>query len=152
MKPTMIHRKAGRFEGVLQLRNPTTKLVDWVYDLVEKEKKADITYTHPLPGGVDMYFSSQRYLRAVGKKLQQRFPGELKSTRKLFTLNIRTGKRVYRVTVLFRLSKLKKGQVLLVDEDKYKILNVGKTIQVQEVNSGKKERWKIAKVMKYLDS
>jgi len=152
VKPTQIHSKAGRYQGILQLRNPTTELIRWVYDQVEKDKKAEITYIHPVHGGVDMYFSSQRYLRAIGKRLQQIYSGELKSTRKLFTLNVTSGKLVYRVTVLFRLSKLKKGQEFTADGDKYKILTVGKTIHVQEFKSGKKERWKIDKVMKYIKS
>ena len=55
--------------------------------------------------GVDLYVTSQRFARALGKRLKKRFDGELVMSRQLFTRDFYTAKEVYRVTVLFRLKE-----------------------------------------------
>jgi len=143
------NRKAGNFQGILQLRNPTKELIEWVQKTVAKDNKAAITFTTPVTGGVDMYFSSQKYLRALGKRIAENFKGELKSSRKLWTLDRVTSKEVYRVYVMFKLPSFKRGLAFSADGEKYKIIRVGKVVQVQNLKSGEKEDWKSDRVKKY---
>ena len=58
---------AKYFEGILQIRNHTDELLEYIRKKVETDKKAIITKELKVMGGVDFYFSSQRYLRSLGK-------------------------------------------------------------------------------------
>ena len=92
------------FEGVLQLRNPTEEVMTMVKSQLRKEKKAWIAQEVTLKNGVDLYLSSNSFLRKLGKKLKKTFPkGELTLSRSIFTRNHQTSKEVYRGTVCFRL-------------------------------------------------
>ena len=126
---------ADYFEGILQLRNPA----EGVKAFVERHDE-DFSRVKKARNGVDYYFLSQRRLRALGTTLQKRFPGELKTSRKLHTRNRQTGKAVYRVTVLFRSYQIRKGQIVKVRGDELKILAYGKKVYVQDISTGKK-RW-----------
>jgi NMD protein affecting ribosome stability and mRNA decay len=125
---------ASYFEGILQLRNPTQavrKHVEQDPSLFNKVKKAR--------NGIDYFFLSQRKLRALGTTLQRRYPGEMKTSRKLHTRHRQTGKAVYRVTVLFRCYDIKKGDVIKVRGDELKVVTFGKKVYVQDVKTGTKK-------------
>lgn len=92
------------FEGILQLRNPNEEVLNFIRNQFKNNEKAWIAKTEGLKTGIDFYVSSNRFLLSLGKKLKKSFKGELKTSRKLHTQNRLTSKRVYRVTVLFRLS------------------------------------------------
>jgi len=126
------------FEGILQLRNHTEELINYVENKTKKDKKALITNRLKVKNGYDFYFTSQRYLRNLGDKIKNNFPGELKKSRKLFTRKRQTSKDVYRVNVLFRMSNLKKGQVIDYKGDSLRVMNLGKKILAKNVKTGKK--------------
>lgn len=144
------NHRAGYFQGILQLRNPTPELIGWVEHTVKKDNKASITFSTSVAGGVDMYFSSQTYLRAIGKKIAARFIGELKSSRKLWTLDKVTSKEIYRVYVMFKLPKFFRGSEFVAEGVRYKILQMAKYINVQNMATGKKENWDRETVDKYM--
>ncbi len=54
--------------------------------------------------GVDLYLSSWRFAISLSRMLKKSFDGKVKITRSLFSKSKETGKRIYRVTVLFRLN------------------------------------------------
>ena len=127
------------FEGILQLRNPTNELVDWVKQEIRKDAKAFVAKEERVKNGIDLYLSSQAYLRALGKKLSQRFQGILKTSRTLHTVSKATGRRLFRVTVLFRLAGLKRGDVVGVAGEKFEIVLLGQNkAQLRNVETGKK--------------
>ena len=96
------------FEGILQLRNCTNKLVDWVINKIKKDNKAKIAKVKKVKDRIDLYISDQHYLRNLGKKIKENFNGVLKVSRKLFTQERITSKLLYRVTVLFKQIQYKK--------------------------------------------
>lgn len=93
------------FEATLQLRPYNKEIDSWIEKQVNKREDVWIAKKVKVQGGIDIYLSSQRFTRALGNKLKRSFKGELKMSRKLFTQSRLTSKRVYRVTVLFRLKK-----------------------------------------------
>jgi NMD protein affecting ribosome stability and mRNA decay len=123
------------FEGILQLRNPTPELMDYVQRLPVSE----LSRTKMVENGFDCYFVSQRFLRSFGKELQKRFPGELRSTRRLHTRSRQTGKDVYRVTVLFRMYPVKKGDVVEIRGTQFLVLAVGKKLYLQNQKTREKQ-------------
>lgn len=126
---------ANYFEGTLQLRNPTKEVLTFV-----KKSKDQIVKEKKVRNGLDFDFKSQRYLRALGKKLQESFSGELKLSRKLFTRNRQSGKEVYRVTVLFRCYPFKKGDTITFNDEKFLLLSVTSKIYMQNTKT-KEKQW-----------
>ena len=98
-------RRAEYFEATIQLRPAKHRLVKYVLDEIGRSKDCTIAKIDEDKNGMDLQVSSQRFARALGKKLTRRFDGELKLSRKLFTRDMYTSKEVYRVTVLFRLKE-----------------------------------------------
>ena len=96
-------KHARYFEAIIQLRPAETSLVSYVYSLIEAKSDVSISKIEKLKTGIDIYLSSWRAAVAIGKKLKDRFSGELKLSRALHGINRQTSKEVYRVTVLFRL-------------------------------------------------
>ena len=126
------------FEGILQLRNVNNDVIDFVFDLVDKRENVSITKQTKVVNGYDIYLTSQKFLMRLGKKLKNTFYGEMKVSTKLFTRNRVTGKCVYRVNVLFRMFKYRKGDVVDYKGDKIMIIGMGKKILAKDLKTGKK--------------
>jgi len=126
------------YEGILQLRKPSKDVIEFVNELVEEREKVNIVKKEKVVNGIDLFFDNQRYMISIGKKLQSRFGGELKITRKLYTVNRLSGKRIYRVNVLFRLPGLKAGDIINFKGKEIKIKAVGKKIFGFDTKTGKK--------------
>lgn len=91
------------YEAILQLRPANKKLLDFVVKRIKERGNVSISKTVKLKTGVDLYLSSWRFAVSLSRMLKKSFGGTTKITRKLHTQSKKTGKRVYRVTVLFRL-------------------------------------------------
>ena len=126
------------FEGILQLRNTDKDVLDFVLNLVEKRDGVSVSKIEKVANGLDLYFTSQKFLQQVGKKLKGNFNGELKTSVKLFTRNRITGKEVYRVNVLFRQHNIKKGDIIPYKGEEVQIIGVGKKILAKNTKTGKK--------------
>ena len=127
------------FEGILQLRNPTDELIDWVKNQIATDGKAFISKEEQVQNGVDYYMSSQTYLRALGKKIIQKFQGVMKSSRSLHTVSRDTGRRLYRVNVLFKLTGLARGAIINFRGEKFEVMLLNKNqAQLKNMASGEK--------------
>jgi len=93
------------FEAIIQIRPKKKEVLDFVVEKIKERKNVFVSKTVELKTGIDFYVSDQRFARALSKQLKKRFNGEVKLTRKLHTVSKKNGKRLYRVTVLFRLKE-----------------------------------------------
>jgi NMD protein affecting ribosome stability and mRNA decay len=125
------------YQGILQLRDVDNEVVDFVRNQIDKRNDVLITKTVKAGNGIDMYITSQKFIRILGKKLKESFGGELKTSVKLHTKS-RTGKDLYRVNVLFRPVKHKRGDIIVVRGDEVKLLAVGRRIFARDMKTGKK--------------
>lgn len=91
------------YESILQLRPYDKKILNYVKKRVEKRKDVFISKEVKLKKGIDLYLTSNKFALILGKKLKKAFKGEVKISRKLFSRNKLTSKRLWRVTVCFRL-------------------------------------------------
>ena len=130
------------FQGILQLRNVNNDVLDFVRQQVNKRDDVAITKVVKQPNGYDYYITSQKYLQTIGKKLRESFGGFLKTSSRLHTRS-RTGKDLYRVNVLFKMSKYKVGSIVNVRGDDYKILRMGFRIFAKEVRTGRKKTLRV---------
>jgi NMD protein affecting ribosome stability and mRNA decay len=93
------------FEAKLQLRPADKKVESLVRKWINNRKDVSIAKVDKLREGVDIYLSSNRFAIVMGRRLKKNFKGDLKISRKLHTLDKLRSKRVYRVTVCFRLNE-----------------------------------------------
>lgn len=116
------------FEGILQLRDCSEEIINWVRNTVKKEERARISKDKKVRGGRDLYFTDQHYLQRIGKKLKETFPGIVKKSSKLFTVSRQTGKEVHRVNVLFRSLPVRVGQTFEYLNQRVKLVKVDKMV------------------------
>lgn len=126
------------YEGILQLRNYSREVLNFVKSAINKKDNVVISKEVKVKNGVDIYLSSQHFLQDLGKKLQKRFGGELKKSFKLYKVDRQTSKRVYRVNVLFRLPKFKPGDVITYKGEKIKVVSIKNKVFGKNVKTGEK--------------
>ncbi len=129
--------RADYYQGILQLRDVNDEIVSFVRNQIKKRSNVAVTKTIKLSNGFDLYITSQKFIRILGKKLKDSFGGELKISSRLHTKS-RTGRDLYRVNVLFRLSKYKKGDIIPVRGDRVRLIRIGKRIFARNMKTGKK--------------
>ena len=129
--------RSNYFQGILQLRDVNNEILSFVHNQIKKRSDIAVTKTVTFPNGIDLYITSQKFIRILGKKLKDRFGGELKISSKLHTRS-KQGKDLYRVNVLFKLSKYKKGDIVFVRGDKLRLISIGKKIFARNSETGKK--------------
>ena len=126
------------FEGILQLRNPTEELLDFLAKEIKEKGNVFVAKTKKVGDGIDLYISSQRYLRTLGNKLQERFPGQPEVSSSLHTRNRQTSRDVYRVNVLFRMPSFRKGDIITYKGDRIQIIGMSKKVLAKDLKTGKK--------------
>jgi len=131
----------GYYQGILQLRNTTKRLIDFVKKDIKKNR-IGIAKTVKLKNGNDFYLSSNKYILGLGKTLKKRFYGELKVSRKLFSQDRLTCKKIWRITVLFRMAGFNIGDVIRARRKQVKVIEIGDKIMGYEVESGRKISFK----------
>jgi NMD protein affecting ribosome stability and mRNA decay len=126
------------FEGILQLRNPNGLVIDFINKQIENKEGVFISKRVKVINGYDLYFSSQKFLQNLGRKLQKVFGGEMKISTKLHTQNRMTSRLVYRINVLFRLPTVKKGDVVRMRGEDIEIIGMGRKVVGRSKETGKK--------------
>ncbi len=126
------------FEGILQLRDIKKEMLTFAEKEIEARKEVFIAKKVKVRGGYDLYLSSWRFLITLGKSLQRKYSGEIKTSRSLFSQNRQTSKKVYRVTVMFRPITQRIGQIVDYRDQKVKILKLSKKIEAKNMQTGKK--------------
>jgi len=125
------------FEGILQLRTPTKEIVAFIMDMVDQKDGVAITKVIKHRDGADYYFTSQKYLQVVGKKLKENFPGEYKMTSTLHTRDSQQNKDLYRITVFFRCLPFRVGEIINYRGEEYKIISMSDKITAKHLVTGK---------------
>ena len=126
------------FEGILQLRNPREEVNQFIKSELEKKPEIFISQTIKHRTGLDIYFSSKKFLQGLGRQLQQKFGGELKISAEHFSRDRQTSKDMFRVNVLYRFTGIKSGNVINFRGDELTILSTGKNIHAVNRKTGKK--------------
>ena len=127
------------FEAILQLREPLPEIIVVVEEEIARAK-IPIAKQEEVRNGYDYYVADSNFTKALGKKLQQQFGGELMITASLHTK--KDGKDLYRITVLFRPTPFRKGDRVQYKGEVYTVTQMSKEILLQEISTGKKVRVK----------
>lgn len=126
------------FEGILQLRNPDDAVLEFVEQAAGRHPKASISKITKVKNGFDYYITSSGFLRSLGKKLADAFPGELKSTRRLYSLDRQSSKAVYRACILFRRFDAGKGDTVTYKGERMAVVSAGRKLRLMSPVSKKK--------------
>lgn len=94
--------KGAYWEGVIQVRPKNKEAVNFIRDQVKKRPDVKISKELFFKYGTDIYLTSQKVTRDIGRKLKNCFDGELKITKKIHGRDRLRSKNIYRATVLFR--------------------------------------------------
>ena len=125
------------YQGILQLRDVNDEILNFVANQIKKREDVAVTKAVKLQNGIDLYITSQKFIRILGKKLRDSFGGEIKVSAKLHTRS-KTGKDLFRVNVFFRLPKYKRGDIIEIRGDKVKLLQTGNRIFALDLKTGKR--------------
>lgn len=129
--------RSDYYEGILQLRDINDEITSFVRNQIKKSANVAITKSIKFPNGTDLYMTSQKFIRQLGKKLKESFGGELKISSRLHGKD-RQGKELYRVNVLFKTIKFKRGDIVLIRGNEVRLLRVGKKIFARDLKTGRK--------------
>ncbi len=136
------------FEAILQLRDVSQEVVDFVESEFSRGK-IPITQALEVKNGLDFYAADSQFTRSLGRRLQEKFGGELVLTASLY--GVKKDREVYRVTVLFREASFKKGDMVEFKGDPCLVVVLGSEIILQQKNGKKlhvkyREMGKIKKI------
>jgi len=130
------------YEGILQLRDIEQDVLDFVFSQFEKNK-ISIAKIVELKSGCDIYSSSNKFSRKIAKKLFKEYGGELKESPQLFSRSEQEGRNIYRLNVLYKASKYRKGEIVINNNNIYKITSIEKeTISGTNIITGKKRKFR----------
>lgn len=133
---SLINTPSRYYEGVLQLRNPTRQIMDFIICQLKKEDVGVVKEVH-VPEGLDIYVNSRKFLRTLANRLKTQFGGDVTLSARLFTQDKNTQKGIYRVSLLYKAPLLKKGEIVLYNNRIIKIKNVAKFVTGTDIKTGK---------------
>ncbi|NQV91636.1 hypothetical protein HQ489_04125 [Candidatus Woesearchaeota archaeon] len=131
-------KHAKYFEAILQLRDTTDEVKDWVDQEIKKLNIVvpRIEKAKKTKDGWDYYLADNNQGRQLGSRLQQKFGGHYCVTASLHTTI--DSKEKYRVTILFREAPFRKKDIVEYQGDIYKVILMSKDIFLQDNKTGKK--------------
>ncbi len=136
LKKDITHK--GYFEGVLQVRNATPEVFAYVDEQIEA-LELHVAKIDTTKDGADYYVGDNTLLLKLGRRLKDKFSGELKTSSRLFTQSKETSKLVYRGTVLFRYIPFKVSDIVELRGQIAEVLRFGPKVEVKHKSTGKRE-------------
>ena len=101
----MIYTKDQNYQGILQLRPNNEKVLNYVYDEIERSGHVFITKEINKKFGTDLYLTNKYFIIQLSKRLKNKFHCKITRSRSLYGKTRHSSKLVYRTTMCFRLTK-----------------------------------------------
>ncbi|HLD87365.1 MAG TPA: NMD3-related protein [Candidatus Nanoarchaeia archaeon] len=127
--------RAQYYEGTLQIRNPTERVLDFIEGEIRRDGKVWIAKKDILKNGYDLQMSSQTFMRNLGRKLKQKYGGELILSEKAAGRN-KHGHFQSRVNVLFRLYPFRKGGAVVYRGEEYTVMELAHRVRIKSKLDG----------------
>ncbi len=99
-----IYTNDGYYEAIFQLRPEDQEVIKFIKKQLEK-KNIKISKEVKSKHGIDYYLTSRKFAVSLARKLKKSFKGDIKVSKSLYSVDRMTSKRLYRLTVCFRLRK-----------------------------------------------
>ncbi|MFX1259068.1 MAG: NMD3-related protein, partial [Promethearchaeota archaeon] len=98
----------------------------YVEKLNEKDSRQYITKIEDQKFGVDLYLSTNELMNYILKYLKRKYPFILKRSKKLVGRDSQKGRNLYRLKSLVKFLPINKNDIVLIDNQKYKVENLSK--------------------------
>ena len=138
------------FEGILQLRNPSQEIIDFIESKLKKHEKFSISKIVEQKEGLDLYVSDKRYMQRLAQELQKQFGGLIKTSPQLFSRNKQTSKDIFRVNTCIRFYDFSKNDVVRITNKYVRITNIRKKISGINIETNKRVSFGITDDIKVL--
>ncbi len=135
MVRSLVGKHPNYYEAVLQLRDISEEVLKFVEKYI-KEKQVVIVKVTKVKNGLDYSLADNQQGRALSKKLQDRFGGEMLITSSLHTK--KDNKELYRTTILFREAPFRRNNKVEYNGEPYIVKAMAKDIFLQHEKTGKK--------------
>ncbi len=112
------------FQGTIQIRGNDFNQIKKIVDLAQSKFSDSIHFISKIEevkGGIDLYSSSNKFSRKIGKWLYENNGGELVEAEKLFTRDKLRSKDVFRLTVTYRIPEYMNGEIISLNNTVIKI-------------------------------
>jgi len=131
------------FEGVLQVRNITPEIYQFIKNDLAKQKSKGFHINKEVniddtDENIDFYYTNKGYLKIIAEKLRSSFGAILKHNAQLFSIDWETSKNLYRLNVLVEFPKYHKDDVIKLDGHLYKIVSMDSKIHVLNLETNTK--------------
>ncbi|MBN2567673.1 hypothetical protein JXB02_06350 [Candidatus Woesearchaeota archaeon] len=130
------------YQGTLQLRRPTEEIVVFVERAFAKERRKNpdvfVSKVTKHTSGLDLYVTSNRFLRTLVTRLEKEFGGRVKLSPRLFSKDRQTGKELHRLTALFEPFEFLAGDVINAFGHNYLVAHAGRRVSCVDLSTGKR--------------
>lgn len=140
-------KHSGYFEATIQLRNVSPDITDFVFERIEQHD-IKISKKTLLSNGVDIMIDDSGFAKKLGKALQQKFGGMVKTTARIFTRDRATSKDIYRTTLLFKQFQYKKGEEFFFKGKAYAVVNASTDVFAEDVQTKERKRLRFRELEK----
>ncbi|MGV8169418.1 MAG: NMD3-related protein [Candidatus Nanoarchaeia archaeon] len=125
------------FEGILQLRNATQEVKEYVNNYTKKNG-VFINKTVDKGKDVDYFFVKKKQMNPLSLKLMRNFGAKIESNAQLFSYNRQTSKDIFRVNVLVTIPDFCVGDVVEANDSPFLVKETSKIITGVNLITGKK--------------
>jgi len=131
------------FEGILQVRNTTREIHDFIKNNLARQKSKGVHINKIVDvdgtgADVDYYYTDNRYIKILAEKLRDHFGAQIKNNAQLFSIDWETSKNLYRVNMLVRFPTYHKNDVLKINEHLFKIISMDEKVHVINLETNTK--------------
>jgi len=163
--PNCSKQQSGYYESVIQFRADNRGLTEYEKDKTDeivdktltnrfyKDKLAYLVQKAKLKEGQDYYIGSYKSGKKVADAIKEEFGGIIKESPRLISQDKSTGKGLYRIWILVRLPRFKKGDFVKYKDKYWRIINItGKRILIQDLDTFEKMslQWKEYENIEYI--
>ncbi|MCF7866305.1 hypothetical protein K9L67_00825 [Candidatus Woesearchaeota archaeon] len=140
--PAISKEGSTYFEGILQVRNITKEIKDYIKHQIEKNN-IPINKISQTKETADYFFQKKNQMEPLALKIMRNFGGIISNNAQLFSYNSQTSKDIFRVNTLLTIPKFTTGDIIIRDDKPLKITGTKKIITTTNLELGKKFAFKL---------
>ena len=133
--PACQMQKTEYFECVLQVRNLTPQIHNYLLKQMDRKQGMFIAKEVAVGNDKDYYLPSNRIAVVLAKKMITAFGGTMSASERLFGLDRLTSKQLFRTNVLVELPRYTKGEYIYRDHHCFIVRVVKKKMTIEDLTS-----------------
>jgi len=149
-------KSSQAYAAIIQLRNNRNKNYDKIENhiiiVINKDKSNNIVKTEDHKNGMDFYTTNIDAAMNIAKSITEKYGAEIKTSKKLYGVDKQTSKQVHRVTILIKLFDFSVDDIILYNDNLYKITKIIKNnLSIKNINTNKSKKISIKEDFKLIN-